>query len=53
LGWAGCKTNKKEIGPDHWLVGLPNKGLNFELRFEKEFEFDSQANSNFTQLNSK
>jgi hypothetical protein len=28
LGWAGCKTNKRENGPDHWLGSLQIKGFN-------------------------
>jgi hypothetical protein len=32
---------------------LPKKINMFDLGFEKEFEFDSLSNSNFTQLNSK
>jgi hypothetical protein len=52
LGWAGCKTISKEIGPE--LVGWFAKQMNkFEIGFEKEFEFDSHSNSNHTHLNSK
>jgi hypothetical protein len=52
LGWAGCRTNNKEIGPElvGWFAKLKNK---FEKRFEIEFEFDSHSNSNLTHLNSK
>jgi hypothetical protein len=52
-GWAGCKAQERRSGPAHWLGNLQIKGLNFELGFEKEFEFDSHSNSNFTHLNSK
>jgi hypothetical protein len=32
---------------------LQIKGVNFELGFDQEFEFDSHSNSNSTHLNSK
>jgi hypothetical protein len=43
----------KEMTAQALVCSLPNKINMFGLGFEKEFEFDSLSNSNFTQLNSK
>jgi hypothetical protein len=53
VGWAVCRALVEGCGPAHWLGNLQIKGLDFELGFEKEFEFDSHSNSNFTHLNSR
>jgi hypothetical protein len=52
-GWAGCIARKRRKRPKALGCSLPIKTNKFELGFEKEFEFDSLSNSNFTQLNSK
>jgi hypothetical protein len=43
----------KEMTAQALGCSLPIKINKFDLGFEKEFEFDSLSNSNFTQLNSK
>jgi hypothetical protein len=48
-----AEQGKGEDGPTHLFDKLQFKELCFELGFEKEFEFDSHSNSNYTHLNSK
>jgi hypothetical protein len=53
LGWAATEQGREGYGPQHKLDILQIKELSFGLRFDIEFEFDSQTNSNYTHLNSK
>jgi hypothetical protein len=55
-GWLGLgrlQNEGKEMTAQVLGCSLPFKINMFDLGFEREFEFDSLSNSNFTQLNSK